>query len=192
MIRTTLTAAVAVAALASKGGERMRRHRKARPTTVAVVLCGLLVALASAAGAGLAQSAGPPAESPAAESIRETERTKLRALVDADVAVLERIYADDYQLIPPLGFALSKEDFLGAVAAGAVDFLSYDVISPIEVRLYGQAAAIRFQARADVVAAGLGHFSHDAWHTLLYEKRNGHWQAVWEQTTGIGGFPPPS
>ena len=170
----------------------MRRHRKARPTTVAVVLCGLLVALASAAGAGLAQSAGPPAESPAAESIRETERTKLRALVDADVAVLERIYADDYQLIPPLGFALSKEDFLGAVAAGAVDFLSYDVISPIEVRLYGQAAAIRFQARADVVAAGLGHFSHDAWHTLLYEKRNGHWQAVWEQTTGIGGFPPPS
>ena len=192
MIRTTLTAAVAVAALASKGGERMRRHRKARPTTVAVVLCGLLVALASAAGAGLAQSAGPPAESPAAESIRETERTKLRALVDADVAVLERIYADDYQLIPPLGFALSKEDFLGAVAAGAVDFLSYDVISPIQVRLYGQAAAIRFQARADVVAAGLGHFSHDAWHTLLYEKRNGHWQAVWEQTTGIGGFPPPS
>ena len=170
----------------------MRRHRKARPTTVAVVLCGLLAAIASAAGAGLAQSAGPPAESPAAESIRETERTKLRALVDADVAVLERIYADDFQLIPPLGFALSKEDFLGAVAAGAVDFLSYDVISPIQVRLYGQAAAIRFQARADVVAAGLGHFIHDAWHTLLYEKRNGHWQAVWEQTTGIGGFPPPS
>lgn len=169
----------------------MRRHNKARPTTVAVLACGLVVALVSAAVTGLAQGAGPPEDSPAAESIQEIELTKVRALVDADVEVLERIHADDFQLIPPPGLALDKEEFLGALAAGAIDFLSYDVISPIHVRLSGQAAAIRYQSRIEVVAAGLGHFSHDSWHTLLYEKRNGQWQAVWEQTTAIGGFPPP-
>ncbi len=53
------------------------------------------------------------------------------------------------------------------------------------------AAIITYKSHINVVVAGLGRFTHDAWHTYLYERRQGTWQVVWEQASAIGGFPPP-
>ena len=92
----------------------------------------------------------------------------------------------------PAGFLLGRDDYLAAVAAGEIDYLVFEPISEIEVRLYGKAAALIYQSKIDIVVSGLGRFTHEAWHTYLYEKRAGRWQAVWEQATAIGGFPPPS
>jgi Domain of unknown function (DUF4440) len=44
------------------------------------------------------------------EMFRELERTRLEALVRADMAVAEALHADDYQLITPGGAALSKRE----------------------------------------------------------------------------------
>jgi hypothetical protein len=114
----------------------------------------------------------------------------MQALVRADMAVAGPLHADDFQLIPPPGFPLSREEYLGAVAAGDIDYLTFEPISEIEVRIHGRAAVMRYQSHLDIVVSGLGRFTHEAWHTYLYEKRDGHWQAVWEQATAIGGFPP--
>ncbi len=114
----------------------------------------------------------------------------MQALVEADMAVAGPLHADDFQLIPPPGFPLSREEYLGAVAAGDIDYLAFEPISEIEVRIYGRAAVMRYQSHLDIVVSGLGRFTHEAWHTYLYEKRHGRWQAVWEQATAIGGFPP--
>lgn len=44
----------------------------------------------------------------------------------------------------------------------------------------------------DIQVAGIGHLTHPAWSIALYERRNGRWQLVWEQTGAIGPLPSPS
>jgi uncharacterized protein DUF4440 len=53
---------------------------------------------------------------PDADRVRATERDRLRALVDADIAAARQLHADDFQLITPSGDSLSKDDYLGQVA----------------------------------------------------------------------------
>jgi hypothetical protein len=120
-----------------------------------------------------------------AEELRAVERQRLRALVDADVQAANRLHADDFQLINPLGGSLSKAEYLGAIAAGEINYLSWEP-GAIEVRLYGDAAVVRYQAELHVQVKAIpdapsGRF----WHTDVYEKRNGLWQVVWSQATQI-------
>jgi hypothetical protein len=116
--------------------------------------------------------------------VRATERARLRALVDADVTVARQLMADDAEVVNPAGGTLSLEDYLGAVASGGIDYLVFEPSSPIVVRLYGHAAAIRYQAKFDLVVFGL-RLTHAAWITDLYERHHGRWQLVWEQATAI-------
>jgi hypothetical protein len=118
-----------------------------------------------------------------AELIRSTERRRLRALVDADMKVADQLHADDFQLINPFGGSVSKEQYLSSVASGQVNYRLWEP-DDIHVRLYGEAAIIRYQAQIQILVAGKpdgGRF----WHTDSYEKRNGRWMAVWSQATRI-------
>jgi len=120
-----------------------------------------------------------------AQQIRAVEHERLRALVEADVEAAGRLHADDFQLINPLGGSLSKDEYLGAIAAGEIDYLAWEP-EAIEVKLYGDAAVIRYQARLQIKVKALpdapsGRF----WHTDVYERRNGLWQVVWSQATQI-------
>ena len=173
-------------------GDHKLSRRRTRITAVLAAVGVLLTSATAVAVAEPAQSSGPPSDSPQAERLREAELTRLRALVEADVAVAAPLLADDFRLINPAGFPLTREEYLAAIAAGDIDYLVFEPISEIDVRLYGQAAVVIYQSKIDIVVAGLGRFTHEAWHTYLYEKRAGHWQVVWEQATAIGGFPPPS
>jgi hypothetical protein len=164
---------------------------RTKVTAVLAAVGAALVAATAVAIAAPARGAGPPSDSPEAEQLRAIEQARLDALVDADMAVVEALHADDFQLVPPPGFELSRDDYVGAVAAGAIDYLRFEPISDITVRLYGRAAVLTYQSNIDIVVAGLGRFTHDTWHTYLYERRQGSWQLVWEQATAIGGFPPP-
>ena len=127
-----------------------------------------------------------------AERLRQTEQKRLRALVDADVAVAGALIANDFELINPLGEVLTRDDVLGGVGSGALDFLSDTVTSQIKVRVHGNRAVVRYQHTIDIAVAGIGHLTHPAWTTALYERRKGNWQIVWEQTGAIGPVPLPS
>lgn len=166
----------------------MWHAKRARVAPALAILAVLLVSVTAVTVA----AAGSPSDSPEAEGLRATELERLRALVDADMAVVERLHADDFQLVPPPGIPLSRDEYLAAVAAGAIDYRVFEPISELQVRLYGQAAAIRYLSRIDVAVAGLGQFATQAWHTYVYERREGRWQVVWEQATAVGGFPPPT
>jgi ketosteroid isomerase-like protein len=163
-----------------------------RIVAVAVALLALLAAATAMVTASPARSSGPPSTSPEAERLRDVERARAHALVDANMPVVEALHADDFQVVPPPGFPLSREEYLAAVASGEINYLEFKPISPIEVHLYGQAAVLTYMSHIDIVVTGIGHVAHDAWHTYLYEKRAGRWQAVWEQATAIGGISEPS
>jgi hypothetical protein len=120
-----------------------------------------------------------------ADVVRSVERDRIRALVNADMEVARQLHADDFQLITPLGAAFSKEQYLGAVAAGQIKYLACDFDSPIEVRVYSEVALIRYRSQIEIVVQGQEYPRARYWHTDAYEKRDGRWQVVWSHATGI-------
>ena len=119
-----------------------------------------------------------------ADVLRATERERLRALVAGDVPRAVQLHADDFQLINPLGGALSREQYLGGIDSGQIHYLFWEPDS-IAVRVYGQAAVIRYQSQLEIVVQGHHIPRQRYWHTDLYERREGQWQVVWSQATGI-------
>lgn len=111
-----------------------------------------------------------------ADVVRATERERLRALLGDDVDAANTLHADDFELINPVGEPLSKEDYIDSGDAFA--YTVFKPISPIRVRVHGDAAVIRYKSEIEIFGSR-GHY----WHTDLYEKRDGQWQIVWSQTT---------
>ena len=122
--------------------------------------------------------------SPEAELIRDTERARLRALVEGDMKTAGRLHATEFQLITPIGMALSKNDYLGAIASGQIKYLAWEP-GPIAVRHHHRHAVIRYRARLEVVFGGHKVAPGDYWHTDAYEHRDGQWMVVWSQATAI-------
>lgn len=134
---------------------------------------------------GVETDSGSDSAATEADLIRSIERQRLEAMVNADIEVAAPLHSDDFQLINPGGGALSKEEYLGLLASGDVDYLVWEPISEIEVRLYGPTTGvIRYQSQTDIVVFG-EKSSMQNWHTDLYEKRDGEWQVVWSQATTI-------
>jgi hypothetical protein len=144
------------------------------------VLITLAVMLLAATGVVTASSAS----SSQADRLRAIETTRQQALVDGDTATARQLTAPDFQQINPAGATSDRDEFLGLLDAGVLDFLSLDTISPIAVRLSGDSATLRYKTAFDLVVGGT-HLTHEGWTTALYERRNGRWQIVWGQTTAI-------
>lgn len=118
-----------------------------------------------------------------AEVIRETEAKRLEALVKGDAETAGKLHADDFQLITPQGDSLSKEQYIQSITAGGLDYAEWKPVSPIDVRVYGVGAVIRYKSMIRI-SSGFGGSALPFWHTDVYEKRNGTWQVVWSQATG--------
>ena len=147
---------------------------------------GLLMILAalvlSACGGGGKAGGTVSREGDEVDQIRDIERQRLRALVEADMDVARRLHADDFQLITPFGDSLSKEEYLGTVESGDIDYVVWKP-DAIEVRLSGDTAVLRYSSHIEIVIQGRRLPPGDYWHTDYYEKRNGRWQDVWSQAT---------
>ena len=135
--------------------------------------------------------------SSAAWVLPDLERTRLRALVAADIETAEPLHAEDYQLITPNGSDLTKDDYLGAIRSGELRYRVFEAASDITV--LGDrdgdgngagdgdgdgdraVAVLRYQARISFDdRPGLL-----CWHTDCYRRRGGRWQVVWSQATRI-------
>ena len=119
-----------------------------------------------------------------AEALRGSERQRLAALVERNMDVAEALHADDYGLITPGGAVLSKHAYLSGIASGALRYRRFEPDGEIAVRVWGSAAALRYQVRIDIDLEG-GSDSGRFWHTDIYELRDDWWQVVWSQATRI-------
>ena len=124
----------------------------------------------------------PVGEDRDAELLRSTERERLRALVTGDVERAKQLHTEDFQLINPLGGALSKEQYLGGIGSGQIRYLYWEPES-IAVRLYGDVAALRYRSQLEIVVQGRHIPRQRYWHTDLYERHGAQWQAVWSHAT---------
>ena len=170
--------------LGSWGNEMTRSSLRAAALAVVV--------LATAGSVSCGSSSSPRPESDRVRSnsqaetdlVRATERERLRALVDANLEVARRLHADDFQLINPFGGSVSKDEYLEGIASGELDYLVWEP-ETIEVRLYGQAAVIRYRSQLEIVVRGQKIPLRRYWHTDSYEKRDARWQVIWSHATEI-------
>ena len=124
-----------------------------------------------------------------ADQIRQTERQRLRALVDAVMEVARQLHADDFELITPDGSEFTKQIYLGQIETGQLDYRIWEP-GEIKVQLYGDAAVIRYRdTRFEVFFNGKLARRGRLRHIDLYEKRNGQWQVIWSQASGGQASP---
>ncbi len=120
-----------------------------------------------------------------AERIRQTERERLRSLVDVDLHTARRLHSDDFQLINPAGAPLTKQEYLAALETGRLDYVAWEA-GEIAVKLNGDLAVIRYRDnRFDVNSGNNVVHRGPMYHTNVYERRGGDWQIVWSQASGI-------
>jgi ketosteroid isomerase-like protein len=120
-----------------------------------------------------------------AETVRAKQSERSAALLNADVQAAESIHADDFQLITPLGAVFSKEQYLGAVAAGIIRYTALELDSPVDARVYGEVAVLRYRTQIEVEVQGQLYPRAAYWFTDVYEKWDEQWQIVWSQGTGV-------
>ena len=111
------------------------------------------------------------------------EVCRTRALVECDLAAIERFHAHDYQLITPAGRTLSRTQYLELIKAAP--FYTAWEHGPMAVRESADMAMVRYQAKI-TFASGK---TLACWHTDAYERRASVWLAVWSQATALPGAP---
>lgn len=144
----------------------------------------VLMALAPSEGQRVTVRSRAIMDSGDQESIRqiiEMERETKEASLRRDAEFPQRVLADDYVAISPLGQVTTKKEALSARKSGQLRYETIDV-SDMVVRLYGDTAVVT--ARADVKGHQLGEdFSGPYRYTRVWVRRAGRWQTVSYQAT---------
>lgn len=117
--------------------------------------------------------------------VLELERYRLRALVERDMDVAERIHSPDYELITPGGHKHTKTSYLADVAAKRLEYLVFEPTSPIAVRAAPDLIVLRYVALIRLSVGVADELEFSAWHTDHYEKRDGSWTIMWSHATKI-------
>lgn len=102
-----------------------------------------------------------------------------RALMDADIESLARIFGDDYVQYDPAGRAFTKQEVLENLRTGSVRY-SRIQSTRRRVRLFGDFAIVH-GSESDEVESGGSCFSVGYLYMDVVCKRNGQWQIVGSQ-----------
>lgn len=115
------------------------------------------------------------------QEIVQTEKRRFEAMVNGDLAALERILADDLQYTHSNGVFDSKTSFLGTLKSGE---LQYQGVTPedLRARVYGSTAVVTGASLMNVRVRGQ-QASFRVRFTDVYVKRDDRWQMVaWQAT----------
>ena len=102
-----------------------------------------------------------------------------RALMTADLATLQQIFADDYVQYDPSGKASSRQEVIDALRSGSVRYPAI-VSTARRIRLFGDMAIVHGSESDEMETAG-AHFSVRYLYMDVVLKRGGRWQIVGSQ-----------
>lgn len=107
------------------------------------------------------------------------------AYTKADTAFFDRVLADEWTIIDPMGEVSNKERQIRELKDGTFVVKSMDN-KELKVRIYGDAAVVTGCSEVKAKYKGNDFSSTDRW-TDVYVKRDGKWRCVSTQVTGISG-----
>lgn len=114
--------------------------------------------------------------------------TWVTAEVHGDAAFLERTLADDFIGIGPLGFMLTKQEWLARHTSGDLQYETFN-LDEVNVRVYHEAAVLTGRQvqqgsyRGNSIKAQLRT-------TLVFVQQQGQWQLASLHLSTIGQAPP--
>jgi ketosteroid isomerase-like protein len=111
------------------------------------------------------------------------------AELHGDTTSLERILADDYIGIGPLGFMLTKQEWLARHQAGDLKYESFS-LDEVKVRVYNNDAAVLTGRQVQNGAYRGNSIQAQFRITLVYVQQQGQWQLASLQLSTIGQAPP--
>ena len=123
-------------------------------------------------------------QSPVEKAVLQLEQDWVNALVKADAAKLETLYADTLVYTHSSGSVDDKAKYIANLKAGGTKYLSIDRDS-VKVNTYGDSAIVTCHAVIKLVANGENR-TVDARMIHVYAKIKGRWQMVAHQTTKLG------
>jgi ketosteroid isomerase-like protein len=116
------------------------------------------------------------------ELVLDLDRLRIKALVDKDLATLDRIISDDYTHVESNGKARNKAEFLDSLRVGDYSFASF-VIDENDVRIYGDTAVVAGRYHNDIrTPQGLQPTKY-ARHLRVYVRSGAGWRNVAHQAT---------
>ncbi len=132
--------------------------------------------------------------SSSADILRDIEYQRLRALVDADPVVLDALHVDEFVLVNPSGVQWSREDYIGGVLEGRINYRRFEAISEIEVMTDGDIGVLRYRSAIDIAVRGEQPGELECWHTDCYRRSTSGspWRVVWSQATASRATPHDS
>ncbi|HEX8899241.1 MAG TPA: nuclear transport factor 2 family protein [Chthoniobacterales bacterium] len=124
---------------------------------------------------------------PEEESVRKVEDEFAAAYGRNDADALDRLWAADYTFVNPAGQLLTKAQRLAMLRSGELRIDAY-TRDDESIRIYGNTAVVTY--RSTVKAQRNGHdISSQRRVITVLVKRDGGWQAVAQQSTGIRTDP---
>ena len=110
------------------------------------------------------------------------------AELGGDTTFLERILTDDYIGIGPLGFMLTKQEWLARHQAGDLKYESFS-LDEVKVRVYNNDAAILTGRQVQNGAYRGNSIQAQFRTTLVFVRQQGQWQLAGLQLSTIGQPP---
>jgi ketosteroid isomerase-like protein len=124
--------------------------------------------------------------SKAEQQVRELRNTLNQALRKADVATLDKVFADEFIIIRPNGMAVTKADAVKDVESGKTRFESIEELDS-KTHIYGNAAVTTSLEKMTGQVGG-NPFDRQMRNTYVCIKRDGRWLVVLRQMTPV--LPP--
>jgi ketosteroid isomerase-like protein len=110
------------------------------------------------------------------QQLKKLEMQWADAEVRKDVAVLDRLLADDFTNTVPEGKVFTKAQFMADFKSGE-DVSTSQVLSDMKVRVYGDTAVVTYVEQAKETYKGRDISGTSRW-TDTWVKRGGSWQCV--------------
>jgi hypothetical protein len=149
-----------------------------------LVVIALLIIGAFPSGAGRANILTPPEDVKAEQEVIDLTRQFNKASVGKyDLAVYERILANDFYMINTRGQMMPRAEVLMHAKAAAIAIDSLDT-HEISARVYGKGAVVVEHGTAKV-HAGDKNYTEEYRSTKLYLNRQGRWQMVTSHVTPV-------
>ena len=119
------------------------------------------------------------------DELRALEQQRIEALTSKDADALQRLLADDYHVINPGGQQVGKFDLINGIRENFIAYTLWEVDGAMAVLMSEKLAVVRYRASLQVAVQGEAQPPQRLWHTEVFEKRDGDWQAVMSQDTRV-------
>ncbi|MGH3481353.1 MAG: nuclear transport factor 2 family protein [Nocardioidaceae bacterium] len=122
-----------------------------------------------------------------ATELADTERRRLRSLVEVRMADADALHAPDFELVHPSGGVWTKEQYLGGIASGDINYRRFEAVSAIDVMVERDLAVLRYRSLIDIAVQGQDPGVLECWHLDCYrrDRHGAPWRVRWSQATAI-------